>query len=202
VDPTEELVELGTATLGESGARPFSPGLAPVWPGARVAGPARPVRCAAGDNLEIHHAVAAAARGEVIVAAVDGGAEHGWWGEVLTVGAMARGIAGLVIDACVRDTAAITTRRFPVWSAGRALPGAAKVARGVSGEPVGIRGTTVAPGDWVVADEDGIVVIGAADLDAVRSAGRQRADREALLFEELLRGRTTVELLGLDPPAG
>ena len=128
-----DLVALGSATLGESGARPLRPGLSPVWPGARTAGPARPVRCAVGDNLEIHHAVAAAATGDVLVAVVDGEPEHGWWGEVLTVAAMARGVAGLVIDACVRDSAAIAARRFPVWSTGLALPGARKVTRGQTG---------------------------------------------------------------------
>jgi 4-hydroxy-4-methyl-2-oxoglutarate aldolase len=197
-----DLLALGSATLGESGARAFGAGLAPVWPGARVAGPARPVRCAIGDNLEVHLAVAAAGSGEVLVVAVDGEPERGWWGEVLTVAAMSRGVAGLVIDACVRDTAAIAARRFPVWSAGIALPGAVKVTRGTSGAPIEIRGATVAPGDWVLADEDGIVAIAADRLADVRTAGRDRADREAQMFEELLRGRTTVELLGLGEPPG
>ena len=202
MDQGAELVELGSATLGESGARAFAPGLAAVWEGARVAGPARPVRCAAGDNLEIHHAVAAASPGEVIVAVVDGGEEHGWWGEVLTVGAMARGVTGLVIDACVRDTDAIARRRFPVWSSGRALPGASKLTRGSHGTPIDIRGATVAPGDWVVADADGVVAIAAAQLDAVRAAGRARAEREEQLFAALQAGATTVELLGLEGAPG
>ncbi len=193
-----DLVALGSATLGESGARPLRRGLSPVWPGARTAGPARPIRCAAGDNLEIHHAVAAATAGEVLVAVVDGEPEHGWWGEVLTVAAMARGVAGLVIDACVRDSAGIAARRFPVWAAGLALPGAQKVTRGQMGAPIDVRGATVSPGDWVVADEDGIVVIDGDRLDAVREAGRGRAEREARMFEELGQGRTTIELLDLD----
>jgi 4-hydroxy-4-methyl-2-oxoglutarate aldolase len=197
VDLVVDLVALGAATLGESGARALRPGLDPVWPGARVAGPALTVRCASGDNLEIHHAVATASAGGVLVVAVEGEPERGWWGEVLTVAAMTRGVAGLVIDACVRDTAAIGLRRFPVWSAGRALPGAAKTARGETGGPIEIRGGSVARGDWVVADEDGIVVIDGPRLDAVHDAGRQRAEREAHMFEELLQGRTTVELLGL-----
>jgi 4-hydroxy-4-methyl-2-oxoglutarate aldolase len=192
-----DLVALGSATLGESGARPLRPGLSPVWPGARTAGPARPVRCAVGDNLEIHHAVAAAATGDVLVAVVDGEPEHGWWGEVLTVAAMARGVAGLVIDACVRDSAAIATRRFPVWSAGLALPGARKVTRGQLDAPIAVRGASVSPGDWVAADEDGIVVIDGDRLDAVRDAGQGRAAREAQMFEDLAQGRTTIELLGL-----
>jgi 4-hydroxy-4-methyl-2-oxoglutarate aldolase len=194
----DALVALGAATLGESGGRPLRPGLAPVWPGARVAGPARPVRCAAGDNLEVHLAVAAARGGEVLVVTVDGDPERGWWGEVLTVAAVARGVAGLVIDACVRDTAAIAARGFPVWSAGIALPGATKVTRGQADAPIDVRGTTVAPGDWVVADGDGVVVLDGDRLDEVEAAGRSRAEREAQMFDALLAGHTTVELLGLD----
>ncbi len=202
MDRAAELFELGSATLGESGATPLQPGLVPVWSGARLAAPALTVRCAAGDNLAVHHAVASASPGQALVVVVDGGPEHGWWGEVLTVAAQTRGVAGLVIDACVRDTAAVERRRFPLWSAGRALPGASKVTRGVLAEPIEIRGADLSTGDWVVADGDGIVVIPAARVDEVQAAGRARADREAHLFDELLRGRTTVELLGLEPPAG
>jgi 4-hydroxy-4-methyl-2-oxoglutarate aldolase len=202
MDLVAELVALGSATLGESGARPLRPGLAPVWAGARLAGPARPIRCAAGDNLEIHHAVASAGGGDVLVVAIDGDPERGWWGEVLTVAAMSRGMAGLVIDACVRDTAAIASRQFPVWSAGRALPGAVKKRRGTADAPIEIRGASVAPGDWIVADEDGVVVVDRDRLDAVRAAGRARAERESQMFEELLGGRTTIELLGLEDPHG
>jgi 4-hydroxy-4-methyl-2-oxoglutarate aldolase len=200
MDLVADVLALGSATLGESGGRPLGAGLAPVWAGARVAGPARPIRCAAGDNLEVHHAVAVAGSGEVLVVAVDGEPERGWWGEVLTVAAMSRGVAGLVIDACVRDTAAIAARQFPVWSTGRALPGAVKTTRGTADAPIEIRGAVVAPGDWVVADEDGVVVIDRARVDEVRAAGRARAERESLMFEELLRGRTTIDLLGLELP--
>ena len=193
------LVGLGTATVAESGGRPLRPGLAPVGTGDVLAAPILPVLCPAGDNLAVHRAVAGAPRGVALVVAIEGAPERGWWGEVLTVAAQAGGIAGLVIDACVRDTLAISARGFPVWSRGVALPGTGKADPGQVGEPVQIRGCTASPGDWVVADADGVVIVAVADLDEVLVAGRERAQREARMFDELVAGRTTVELLGLGP---
>ncbi len=196
-----ELVRLGSATVSESGGRALDAGLLPAWPGAVVAAPALPVWCPSADNLAIHLAVAGAPPGSALVVAVEGMPERGWWGEVLTVAAQARGIVGLVIDACVRDTAAIAERGFPVWTRGVALPGAQKVDPGRVGAPVDIRGATVELGDWVVADADGVVVITGPDLADVVAAGGERAAREARMFDELASGRTTVELLGLVEPA-
>src|SRR3954453_2493945 len=112
VDVSDALA-LGAATLGESGARRMPPRVKPVWSGARVAGPAYPVRCSPGDNLGIHVAVTRAPRGSVLVADMGGERDFGYWGEVLTTAAEARGIAGLVIDACVRDCDALAAHGFP-----------------------------------------------------------------------------------------
>lgn len=195
--PGDALLGLGSATVSESGGWPLRSGLVPIWAGAVLAAPVLPVWCRSGDNLAVHQAVAGAPRGVALVIAVEGAPDHGWWGEVLTVAAQSRGIAGLVIDACVRDTAAIATRCFPVWAQGVSLPGAAKVAPGRIGEAIEIRGCTVATGDWVVADADGVAIVAAADLTDVLVAGRDRAGREAELFTRLQAGSTTVELLGL-----
>ncbi len=196
-----ELMRLGSATVSESGGRALDPGLLPVWPGVVLAAPLVPVWCASGDNLAIHLAVASSPPGIALVVAVAGEHERGWWGEVLTAAAQARGIVGLVIDACVRDTLAIADRRFPVWARGVALPSANKVDHGRFGAAVDIRGCTARSGDWVVADADGVVVIAGADLARVLDAGRERAAREANMFEELASGRTTIDLLGLDGPS-
>lgn len=196
---SRDLLTLGTATLGESGALPLPPGLGPLWPGARLAAPALPVRCAAGDNLALHVAVAEARPGTALVAVTDGDPARGYWGEVLTVAAQARGLAGLVVDAGVRDTAALARRRFPVFAAMVALPGATKQGAGSVGASVSLRSVVVRTGDWVVADEDGIVVVPAEAVDACAAAGAQRAEREAAMFDALAGGRTTLDLLGLDP---
>ena len=192
-------LELGSATLGESGARRMHHRIKQVWKGARIAAPAFPVRCTPGDNLGIHVAVARAPEGSVIVADMGGTRDFGYWGEVLTTGAEARGLAALVIDACVRDCDALEAHGFPVFATGLALTGASKYLAGTLREPVVVGDVDVELGDWIVGDTDGVVVIPGAGLDAVLAAGQARADKEAGLFTALLAGATTVELLDLDP---
>lgn len=193
-----ELLELGSATLGESGGRAMRARIKPAWPGARLAAPAAPVRCTPGDNLAIHVAVATAARGRVLVVDVGDVAERGYWGEVLTTGAESRGLTGLVIDGGVRDVDAIASHGFPVFSATIALRGATKQSPGTVGEPVVAGGVSVGPGDWVVGDADGVTVVPAWALESVVEAARARARKEQGMFEALRNGATTMELLGLD----
>jgi 4-hydroxy-4-methyl-2-oxoglutarate aldolase len=124
--------------------------------------------------------------------------DFGYWGEVLTTGAEAREIAGLVIDACVRDCDALAAHGFPVFSTGLALTGASKVQPGAIARSVTVGDVDVEPGDWVVGDVDGVVVIPGAALDDVLGAGRARAAKEDALFDALRAGGTTVEAFGLD----
>jgi len=200
-DPAQQLIALGAATLGEAGGTPLAARIRPVWPGARLAAPAFGVRCTPGDNLALHAAVARAPAGSALAVDVGIEPELGYWGEVLTTAAMARGIAGLVIDGCVRDVAALESRAFPVFSTGIALPGATKKLPGATGGTVAVGDASVATGDWLVGEVDGVAVVPAARLDEVITAGRARADRERGLFDALRSGKTTVELLGLDPSA-
>ncbi len=192
------LTELGAATLGEAGGRGMPPRIRPVWPGASVAGPAYPVRCTPGDNLAIHVAVTQAPAGSVLVVDVGNVPDRGYWGEVLTTGALVRGLAGLVIDGGVRDVGALEKLGFPVFSATIALPGATKRSRGSVGATATVAGVPVAVGDWVVADVDGVVVVPAAALEDAVSAGQERTEKETGFFAALRQGSTTVELLGLD----
>jgi 4-hydroxy-4-methyl-2-oxoglutarate aldolase len=124
--------------------------------------------------------------------------ERGYWGEVLTTGAEARGLAGLVIDGGVRDLAALEAHRFPVFATMIVLRGATKELPGTNGSPVEVGGVPVIAGDWVAADADGVVVIPGERLDEVIAAGQARAGKEEGLFTALREGRTTVELLELD----
>lgn len=192
------FAQLGAATLGESGGRPMSPRVRAAWPGARISAPAFPVTCAAGDNLAIHVAVAEAPSGHVLVVSVGIEAERGYWGEVLTTGAEARGITGLVIDGGVRDASALHAHGFPVFSTMIALRGATKEHPGRVGGHSIVGDVQVEQDDWIVADADGVTVIPHANLDTVLAAGRAREAKEATYFEALRAGRTTVELLGLD----
>ena len=192
-----ELIELGAATLGETGGRPMHPRIKAAWPGARLAAPAYVVTLGTGDNLAIHAAVVEAPAGTALVVAADPPA-LGYWGEVLTTAAQARGLAGLVIDGGVRDVDALEALGFPVFSAMVALQGAVKVSGGEIGGSARVGDVLVSTGDWVVGDRDGVTVIPADALADVVAAGEARFEKEAAMFIKLRGGATTVDLLGLD----
>jgi len=196
--PAELAARLGAATLGESGAGRMHPRMRPVWPGARISAPAFTVTCTPGDNLGIHVAVAEAPAGSVLCVDVGDIGELGYWGEVLTTAAEARGLVGLVIDGSVRDVDALEAHGFPVFSTGVALPGASKCHPATIGAGARVGDVDVMTGDWLVADIDGVVVIEAARLDDVLAAGGAREAAETTYFDELRAGATTVELLSLD----
>jgi 4-hydroxy-4-methyl-2-oxoglutarate aldolase len=193
-----ELLELGAATLGESGGRAMRSRIRAAWPGARLAAPAFPVRCTPGDNLAIHVAVAEAPAGSALVVDVGDQPELGYWGEVLTTGAQARALAGLVIDGGVRDVDALAAHGFPVFSTMIALRGATKNRPGTVGGSVTVGDVEVSDGDWVVGDADGITVVPASALAEVVAAGRARAAKEQDYFTALRSGATTMTLLDLD----
>jgi 4-hydroxy-4-methyl-2-oxoglutarate aldolase len=200
-DLREELLRLGSATVyeaaGAEGA--LDPAIAPVWPGARVCGPALPVQSSPGDNLAIHLALEAAEAGVVLV--VDAHAHlAGYCGEVLAVAAQARGVLGLVVDGGVRDSDALERLRFPVFARGRSIVRTVKHEPGRVGQPVVAGGALVRPGDVVVADADGVAVIRAERLQEVLDASRARIAREEVVMERLRAGELTLDLLGLRPP--
>lgn len=194
----DQLLSLGSATIGESGGRALHPRIKPAWPGARIAAPVFTVTCPPGDNLAIHVAAAEAPPGTALVVDAHERPDRGYWGEVLTTAAESRGLAGLVIDGGVRDVSALATHGFPVFSALVALPGAAKSGGGAVGVRAHVGGVEVCPGDWVVGDADGVTVVARADLEAVLAAGWSRAAKEEAMFDRLRQGATTLELLGLD----
>ncbi len=195
------LSALGASTLGESGGRAMAPRIRPVWPGATVAAAAYTVQCPPGDNLAIHTAVVNAPMGSVLVVDASDRPELGYWGEVLTTTAKWHGLVGLVIDACVRDVDALERHGFPVFSAGIALPGAAKVTGGSNGRAVNVGGVLVETGDWIVGDRDGVCVVPGAALTDVLARGRARAAKEDGFFSALQGGATTIDLLDLDASA-
>lgn len=197
-DLVGELQALGAATLGEAGGHALRARIRPAWAGARVCGPAFCALNTPGDNLAIHVAAAEAPAGSVIVASVGDVAELGYWGEVLTTAAEARGIVGLVIDGGVRDVDALRDHGFGVFAAMVALRGATKERPGVVGGAVTVGDIEVHTGDWVVGDADGVTVIRAAEVEVVLAAGRTRAEKESAMFAALRDGATTIALLGLD----
>jgi 4-hydroxy-4-methyl-2-oxoglutarate aldolase len=180
---------------GQTGA--LASYIRPLHPGTRLFGRALTVRCQPGDNLTLHAAVAAAEPGDVIVADTGGFTEAGHWGEVLTVAAMQRGVAGLVIDGAVRDVAAAAKRGFPVYSHGVCMKAALKVALGTLQQPIVCGGALVHPGDLVLGDDDGIVVVRPERAAEVLAAAQAREDAEIGIMARLAQGEVTLDILQL-----
>jgi 4-hydroxy-4-methyl-2-oxoglutarate aldolase len=154
-------------------------GIRPLWPGMpRVAGPAYTVRCAPGDNLMLHAAIYRAAPGDVIVVEA-GDVDYAVAGGNVCAVAQRRGVAAFVVDGAIRDVAEARERAFPILARGVIpIPGA-KDTLGALGGPVRVGGVEVRPGDIVVGDEEGIVVVPAARAAAILGAARTRADKDA-----------------------
>ncbi|MFJ9562830.1 RraA family protein [Streptomyces fuscichromogenes] len=198
--PADALASASSATLheaaGRKGALPSAIG--PAFTGARVVGPAFPVASPPGDNLWIHRALYAARPGDVLVVDVGGGTEFGYWGEILSTAAIARGLAGLVINGGVRDRDALADLGLPVFSTGLCIQGTGKDfdATGSLGERVRIGEVFVERGDLVVGDADGVVVIPRADTESVLDAGAERDAKEAELMRRIRAGERTLDLYG------
>ncbi len=130
-----------------------------------------------------------------------GAAEHGYWGEVLSVAAQARGVAGLVIDGGVRDVARLEQLAFPVFSSCIALRGTEKSWPGTQGLPIGFGECTVERGDVIVADIDGAIAFPHRELDRVLDHSRDRVAAEASYLDRLGHGELTLDIYRLRPPA-
>jgi 4-hydroxy-4-methyl-2-oxoglutarate aldolase len=197
----EALGELGVATAHEAIGRSGLLGshLRPLWPGARAAGTAVTVLCPPGDNLMVHVAVEQVGRGDVLVIATDPPCDDGLVGELLATALQARGVRGLVVDAGVRDVAALRAMRLPVWSRSVSAQGTAKAAAGSVNTPVSIAGTLVRPGDVIVADDDGVVCVPRDAAAAAAAAGRARAERERDARAAYAAGELSLDRNGLRP---
>lgn len=194
------LAALGTATVAEaaSEARQVLAPLRPIGHGMRLAGPARTVRCRPGDNLALHHVIAAASPGDVIVADYGASSDSGPFGEIMALACKLRAIAGLVIDGAVRDSAEIATLGFPVFARGLDIRGTTKHDRGQIDVEVEIGGVLIAPGDMIVADADAVIMLPAATVGTVLAAAEARAISEAQMMERLRAGETTLQILALE----
>ena len=194
-----QLAEFDAATLYEAAGQRgmVDPAIKPVWQGAKICGPAVTVSCPPRDNLMLHHAVAVAEPGSVLVATAEGYESAGAWGEVLSVAAQARGIAGLVIDGAVRDVEAIRERCFPVFSRGLAIGACKKERMGTLHEPIDLGGIAVRSGDIVVGTGDGVVILERQSIEKVLQDAIVRRGREAEIFRQLQAGKTTIEILNL-----
>jgi 4-hydroxy-4-methyl-2-oxoglutarate aldolase len=194
-----ELAELGVATVYEASGREglIDVDLHQLIPGSRVAGPARTVRCGQGDNLMVHAVMDRAEPGDVLVLAMPEPEPVALIGELLVTQAKARGVAGLLVDAAVRDASELRELGVPVWARWIRVRGATKTSVGAIDEPVKMGGTAIRPGDHVVLDDDGAVVVRRERVDEVLAASRERMEKERAKRAELEGGALSYDLDGL-----
>jgi 4-hydroxy-4-methyl-2-oxoglutarate aldolase len=195
----EELARLGSATVYEGGGRIgfVDADLIQVIPGSRVAGPARTVQCAQGDNLMVHAAMAAVQPGEVLVLTMPEPAPVALVGDLLATQAQVHGAAGILIDAAIRDREELEEMGLPIWARWVRVKGAEKDTPGTLGEPVVVGGVTINTGDVLVLDADGVAVIAADDVDRVLVGAQAREAKEIAKRERLQAGELSYEMDGL-----
>jgi 4-hydroxy-4-methyl-2-oxoglutarate aldolase len=194
-DIVRELGRQGVATVHEAQGRTglMYPYMRPIYSSARLAAPAITVLCHPGDNMMIHAALEVCSPGDALVVATLSESSDGMFGELLATSCQAHGVVGLIIDAGVRDTADLTTMNFPVWSKAISSQGTVKATAGFVNVDMVCAGALVHPGDVIVADQDGVVVVSRQHAAETVKLGQQRMAKE-----EAARARLRTGELGLD----
>jgi 4-hydroxy-4-methyl-2-oxoglutarate aldolase len=197
-DVLEEAKKFSSATLHEAGgiigALPSV--IKPVAKHFKVCGFAYPVQSPPGDNLWLHRAIYSAQKGDILVVNVGLGYEFGYWGEITTTAAIEAGLGGLVINGCVRDSDRLAELPFPIFSRGFCIHGTGKdkTAKGLLNVPTRIGDVIVNPGDLVVGDNDGVLVIPKDRITEILEIAQLREEKEQAFIRELKSGKSTLDL--------
>lgn len=202
--PPEPLVaafkDFGAATVYEAAGRigSVNPSVKPLSKGMRLLGPALTVRCHPKDNLMLHKALQIASPGDILVADTDGYPDAGYFGDLMATSAVARQVGGMALDGCVRDSDEIIDMGFAVFCRGTCMRGTVKQTLGAVNHPILFGGVMVQPGDLVLGDSDGIVIVPQSKLELVLKATRERVAKEKEKTAVLKQGVSSVEYNKLD----
>ena len=196
---TQKLGEYGVATVHEAQGRTglMKPYMRPIYPTAKVAGTAVTVLSHPGDNIMIHAALDVVQPGDVLVVALVSDSTDGMFGDLIGVSCQTHGVLGLVIDAGVRDTTDLTAMKFPVWSRAIHSQGTVKATPGSVNVDVICAGALVRPGDIVVADNDGVVVVPRETAEETCRRSEERIAKEKATRKRLRNGELGLDFHGL-----